>query len=111
MISQEQSDLLERQQAQSLKNIYGLGLSASKMRDRAGLRTLSERRIDCMKNFANKAQQSDRFSHWFVQRPDLGRGRRTTADFRRFEEPIARTERHWNSPKNAMRRCLNEQWN
>ena len=54
MISQEQSDLLERQQAQSLKNIYGLGLSASKMRDRAGLRTLSERRIDCMKNLQTK---------------------------------------------------------
>lgn len=75
MISQEQSMMIERQQNQSLKNIYGLGISSQKMRDMSGLETLEERRILAVKKFALKNAENPRFDHWFVERPVLGRGR------------------------------------
>ena len=43
-ITAEQSEVLERQQIQALKNIYGTGLSAQKMRIKADIPTLRARR-------------------------------------------------------------------
>ena len=106
MITKEQSDSLEQQQSQALKNIYGLGISARKMRDRAGLLTLEERRNNAMKKFALKNLNSHRFGHWFRERA-TNRERRSGANEKKYEEPLARTERYWNSPLNAMRRFLN----
>ena len=44
MLTAEQSEKLERQQTQALKNIFGPGLSARKMRMKADLDTLMKRR-------------------------------------------------------------------
>ena len=105
MISQEQSNMLEKQQSQALKNIYGLGISGQKMRERAGVDTLQERRKKALEKFAKKSLDNPRFSDWFKERPIPERNHRETR--RKYEEPIVRTERYWNSPLNAMRRCLN----
>ena len=43
-ITVEQSERLERQQGQALKNIFGVGLSMSKMCDKAAIPTLRSRR-------------------------------------------------------------------
>ena len=52
MITKEQAGLLERQQNQALKNIFGLGISARAMRERAGIKTLCERRKAAALKFA-----------------------------------------------------------
>ena len=109
MITGEQAEKLEKQQTQSLKNIYGLGISARKMRSRARVPLLKERREEALNKFANKCQKNPRFTHWFPECIQSGRVRRSVAGSRTYEIPIIRTDRHWNSPKNAMRRCLNEQ--
>ena len=43
-ITAEQAERLEKQQTQALKNIYGTGKSAAKMRDLSGVPTLNSRR-------------------------------------------------------------------
>ena len=106
VISQEQSDKIERQQNQALKNIYGFGISAARMRQMARLKTLSERREDALTKFALKNLNSVRFGKWFPEQPPQTRGRQQNR--RKYEEPIIRTERYWNSLLNAMRWCLNE---
>ena len=68
LITKEQSDSLEQQQSQALKNIYGLGISARKMREMAGIKTLQERREAAAIKFARKNAASERFSHWFKER-------------------------------------------
>ena len=45
---------LEKQQSQSLRNIFGFGLSASKMRKTAEIPLLSTRRLQACKKFAEK---------------------------------------------------------
>ena len=61
MMNLEQSRILERQQSKALQFIYGVGISARKMRLKAGIKTLAERQFDACKNFAEKALDSDRF--------------------------------------------------
>ena len=105
MLTQDQARALERQQNQSLKNIFGLGISAEKMRSRAGIETLQERRRKALEKFARKNLESRRFGHWFMERRQMDRGREGVR--RTYEEPISRIDRHWNSPLNTMRRILN----
>lgn len=76
MITQEQSDTLERQQCQALKNIYGLGISGRKMRTKAGLDSLSERRQKALEKFEDKNVGSERFGSWFTERPEKQYGLR-----------------------------------
>lgn len=108
MLSQDQVEKLERHQTQALKHIYGIGLSAEKMRCRADLKTLQERREEAAVKFAKKAEKNPRFRHWFAERPAPTRGRRDSAAYRRLEEDRFRTERHMNSPLNYLRRLLNQ---
>ena len=68
MISPEQSESVERQQTQALKNIFGYGISAAKLHDRAGLPTLFKRREDFANRFAKKNLENPRCSGWFVER-------------------------------------------
>ena len=106
MITQEQAHLLERQQCQALKNVYGLGISNKKMCDRAGIESLQERRSKAVNKFAIKSLNNPRFKGWFPERPASLRNHRSDTR-RKYEEPIIRKERHWNSPLNTMRRSLN----
>ena len=67
-MSAEQADKLEAQQTQALRNIYGFGVSAAKMRARSGLETLRARRVLACTKFAESLVKSPRFSHWMERR-------------------------------------------
>ena len=105
-LTDEQDELLERQQNQALKCIYGPGISGRRMRDMAGITTLRQRRIEQCDKFAAKCVASDRFSHWFP----VKKTRRSTRNNGKTEEYLesrARCSRLFNSPLYYFRRRLN----
>ena len=105
MMSGVQSEELERLQRQSLKLIYGYRTSYSKALELAGLKSLSERRDDIMKKFAQKLTVKERFDQWLPKTgPDL-HGLRKTKTYR---EEHANTDRLYKSPLFTIRRLLNE---
>ena len=53
-LTKEQSDAIERLQAQSLKIVFGFDKSYSQVLKEAGLQLLAERRADSIKAFAKK---------------------------------------------------------
>lgn len=69
VITNEQSDLLEREQTQALKNVMGLGTSTQKMHTALKLPTLAEWRKISLKKLASKCAGSSKFGHWFLTRP------------------------------------------
>ena len=78
LLTQQQSTDIERQQIQALKHIFGAKISARKLRELAGVKSLEPKR-----------------------------GRRLSVGHRLYEESTFRTDRHLNSPKNYLRRLLN----
>ena len=100
--------LLERQQRQALRNIFGEGLSARKMRERASLQLLHTRRVNVCYKFANKCRSSEKFQCWFPEREASRYGRRSGVLYNKYEEMPARTERFRNGPINYMQRLMNE---
>ena len=107
MITAKQSEYLERQQTQALRNIYGQAISAKKMRDKANLPLLSPRRRAACLSFATRNLSNPRCCDWFVERPEPKYARRAGMLYRKYEECTARTERIFNSPVNNMIRLLN----
>ena len=107
-ISAEQAAVLERQQIQAMKQIFGFQMSAAKMLATAKLETLSTRRLEACKKFATKACESKRFAHWFKRRPEPVRGRRQSTKYNVYEENLARTDRYRNTAVNYLCRLLNE---
>ena len=105
-MTDEQDDLLERQQNLILKYIYGPKISAGKMRVMSGLPTLRQRRIDICDRFAEKAKDSPRFSRWFPKKT-VGRPPRKGVVRDIYIEKYARCDRLKNSPVFYMRRRLN----
>ena len=81
-----------------MRNIFGYGISARKMRARAGIETLALRRFNACKKFAQDLASNPRFSDWMTRRPDQSRGRREMVDYMTFVEHPARTSRCYNSP-------------
>lgn len=65
LLTDFQDQLLEREQVGALHRIYGYGLLARKLRDKAGIPTLRSRRVELTDKFARKAALSSRFCHWF----------------------------------------------
>ena len=68
LLTAGQAAELERQQAQALKNIFGPGISANKMRERAGVSLWSTRRENAVKKFAMKCLSNPRCETWFRDR-------------------------------------------
>ena len=60
------------------------------------------------KKFALKCKTNPRTEHWFRGRDAPRYARRTNTRYPKFIEPIARTDRYKNSPKNFLIRKLNE---
>ena len=108
LVNASQAADIERQQAQALKNIYGPGISANKMRLAAGVELLSVRRESMTKKFATKCLTNPRTAHWFTERGRSSYARRSGVNYPRFRENFARTDRHRNTPKNYLIRKLNE---
>ena len=107
LLTAGQTNEIERQQVQALKNIYGYELSAQKLREKANIPLLSTRRFEACKVFATKCAKSDRFKHWFPLRHQPVYARREGTSYRQYEEYTARTDRLRNSPLHYMRRVLN----
>ena len=83
MMTDEQDQLLENAQVGALRATYGYCLSARKLRQKAGLETLRQGRIDLTNRIARRAQSSDRFSHWFPRNPE-SRSVRSRGEFKEF---------------------------
>ena len=66
MITAKQSEHLERQQTQALRNIFGQAISAKKMRDKANLPLLSSRRRAACLSFATRNLANPRCRDWFI---------------------------------------------
>ena len=109
LLTAGQSESLERQQSQALKNIYGTGMSAAKLRTRAGIETLNKRRMKMSLKFAKKCLTNPRCQSWFQERGNPTYQRRSSVNYRKYREPIARTDRFRNSPKNFLIRLLNSE--
>ena len=91
MISAEQSAQLKRQQVQALKNIFGPGKSAEKMRKEADVELLSRRREKISLKFANACLNNKRCVGWFKERPQPRYARRISANYPKYHEEIVRT--------------------
>ena len=107
LLTDEEDEHLERLQSTALKFIYGPGLSAGKMRQRAGIETLRTRRIELSDKFAAKAISNPRCSHWFPLRVAARDTRQNMKMSERYIETKARCDRLHNSPVYFMRRRLN----
>ena len=104
MLTEDMSSRLERVQYQALKCIYGYnGESGRALRERAGLETLEERRLQAIDKFTDKCIQG-RFADWFPHKSIA----RQTRSQRPYEEKYARCDRLRNSPLYFMRRRLND---
>ena len=104
-LTDEQDELLERQQSHALKLIFGPYMSAGKMREKAGLPTLRQRRVDLCDKFAAKTAKNSRFAHWFPAKVATRTTRSASAP--QYQETFARCERLRNSPLFYFRRRLN----
>lgn len=107
-LTASQSALLEKQQSQALKNIFGPELSAEKLRKKANIDLLCRRREEAVKKFARKCPTNQRCQSWFVQRPTSMYPRRATVAYPSYRETLARNDRHRNNPMNYVVRKLNE---
>lgn len=103
MLTDEQDERLENAQVGALRAIFGYGVSARKLREKANIQTLRNRRIEQCDKFAEKCAASPRFSSWFP----LKQGRRSARSAEVYKEEYARCDRLKNSPLFYMRRRLN----
>ena len=94
LLTDEQDQLLERLQRQSLKVIFGTGLTYTEMRGRADITTLRQRRVDLSDKFATKCLKNDRFKHWFRENQKQRRTSRGAGE--KYEEEFARCLRYYN---------------
>ena len=109
LLTAGQAAHLERQQSQALKNIFGPGISANKMRKKAGLDLLSNRRENAVRKFGMKCLANPRCEGWFKDRGFPSYPRRVGINYPRYIEESARTDRHRNNPKNYIVRMLNQE--
>ena len=104
-LTDEQDEALENLQNNALRMIFGLGISARKMREAAGIPTLRSRREDLCDKFAIKCSKLPQFEAWF--RPKNTRGSSRLKGKEVYLETRARCERLKNSPLHYFRRRLN----
>ena len=104
MLTDEKDELLENAQVGALRAIFGTyKMSARKMREKAGIKTLRQRRIEQCDKFAHKCANSSKFGHWFP----IKEGRTSARTGDKYLEEFARCDRLRNSPIFYMRRRLN----
>ena len=102
MMTDLQDQEMERTQVGALRAIFGYGMSARELRNRAGVETLRERRVRLTDIFANKCIENDRFKKWFPL--NTSRGGRQKEKYKEF---FSKTDRLKNSPLFYMRRRMN----
>ena len=105
LLTQEQSDAIERLQLMAMKIIYGHAVSYRTVLATGCINTLRERRQQNFEKFAVKCCANPRFSPtWFPLNPIIHHDLRTRE---KFYIPKYRTERGFKSPVISMRRYLN----
>ena len=108
MITSEQAASLENQQSQALKSIFDVGLSARRMCETVGIELLSKRRDGMCLRFAKNCLTNKRCQDWFTEsHPPLTQGEAALHMQKWYNISFARTDGHRNSPKNYLRRLLN----
>ena len=73
LLTDQQDERLENALVAALRVIYGGGILGRKLRERADIETLSNRRIVQYEKFAEKFVSCEKFAHWFP----LKEGRRS----------------------------------
>ena len=106
LITQSDSNELERVQGQALKVIFGWKHSYRELLAKSGLERLETRREARFIKLAEKMSESPRFSTWFPRQ--LYRGEVATRRREKFKIYPSTTERYKRSPLNQMRRRLND---
>ena len=105
MMTDKMDEQLERCQMHALRCIFGLDMIYSKMRQRADITTLRQRRIDQCDKFAASCTKSERFSGWFPKKSARSSSRKGVGET--YLEEFARCKRLRDSPIHYMRRRLN----
>ena len=108
-LTEEQTNLIERCQNNALKCIYGAGLSAREMREKAEITTLHDRRNTLVNKFASKCASNPHFARWFPLKQSR-RSERKGVRKEHYIEMKARCDRLKNSPFYDFRRRLNGQY-
>ena len=104
LLTGEQTEYIEKQQARALKNIFGNELSHRKLLEISELPTLKQRREEAFRKFAGKTARNPRFSQHFRIR----KARSRATNKLNYVELPARTNRRYNSPYYYYRRILNQ---
>ena len=105
MLTQGQSEELERLQKQVTKLCFGHDKSYKTICAEQNIKTLSERRVDYIDNFVFKTVNNPRYRDtWYPLRQDPVQGLRNRKP---FKETVARTNRYFNSPLSYLRRRAN----
>ena len=107
MLNDDQDERLERAQVGALRAIFGYKLSGRKLREKAGVETLRDRRIRLTDNFARKAAADAHFSGKWFPKKTARASLRSAASREEYREEYARCDRLRNSPIFYMRRRLN----
>ena len=106
MLTQAQTNTIERMQRQVLKLAYGWEYSYEELCAIKGVVRLEERREKYIDRFVTKTLLNPRFSEpWFPLREP---GAMDIRSRRNFYETKSRTTRYYNSPLSFMRRRANE---
>ena len=105
-LTDSQDERIERLQDHALKCIYGMNLSARRLRGLAGVTTLRERREQIVHKFAHKCANDPALDHWFP-RNTARRSARTNKEDNYYLEEMARCQRLEDSPLFYFRRTLN----
>ena len=109
LLTQGQSDCLERIQRRAFKIIFGNDVSYATVLREMNITSLKERREELVRRFASKAARNPRFCEkWFPKHYDTGHNTRRPKRYREF---LPRTNRLAKSPLFVMRRMLNENEN
>ena len=106
ILTEEQSETLERFQRISLKTIYGLGKSYAECLEASGLERLDVRRDRLFLSFVQKSFESEKFGQrWYTEkqpsRYNLRREKRVVVNF-------AGRDRLLNAPLYRARKIINE---
>ena len=104
-LTDEQDEALENLQTHALKCIFG-PMSGRKLRERAGVSTLRERREEQCDKFALKLTKNPLFEQYFPLKTTRA-SRRSSVSSEKYLEKKARCDRLMNSPFYYFRRRLN----
>ena len=111
MLTETQSEALERQQRKVLKIIFGWDTSYAVCLERSGLEWLNNRRQAFVEKFVVKLSLNQRFGHWLPKNVVPQYALQTSQKYREYG---FRTERLRRAPMYSFRRVLNflemEKW-